>query len=357
MSKCFVLLILFVNLYGATLEAGQWKFAEHRYKYKLEDVLEADRFVEKDRYWEAYKNQDLAGYVCLSKDWTRNLVGYSGKHMETLIGMNTEGVITGVKLIFHSEPIVLIGLKDENYLKFLKQYPGKNIRKDMTVGKEISVDAITGATVTAVVQNAIVQKTAREVALRTGLMNVSKRLGRTVRQEFTPLTWKELVETSAVRNIVVPAEELGIEGPEDFLNLYFGPATIPSIGRNLLGDQVFEETLGKLAKGESAIVIFSNGNGSFKGSGFARGGIFDRFNIEQENRVYIFRDKDYRILTDIKAEGAPAIKEGGVFIVRGGDFDPARPFKFNLILSYRVQTKKEFRSFKVEYKLPDRFLE
>lgn len=112
-----------------------------------------------------------------------------------------------------------------------------------------------------------------------------------------------------------------------------------------------------MKKGESAIFIFSRGEGSFKGSGFARGGVFERFNLEQEDRVYIFRDKDYGILTDIKAKGAPAIKEGGLFIVREKDFDPAAPFKFNLVLPYRIKVKKEFQSFSVDYKIPDRFLE
>ncbi len=354
--KRILLLILFLCLSYPVSGYGQWKFFEHRYKYELKDVLKADRFVKKDGYWEGYRDGKLVGYVFLSKDWTAKLVGYSGKHMETLVGMDTKGVLTGVKLIFHSEPIVLIGLKEKNYLKFLEQYPGKSIRKDLSVGKEISMDAITGATVTAVVQNAIILGSARKVAALTGMIEYVEGPERKVSREYSRLTWKELLDMGALKKITVTYKDLGIEGRGVYIDLYFGVITPPSIGRNILGDRVYAETMKSLKKGESAIVVFSRGEGSFKGAGFARGGVFDRFNISQEDRVYVFRDMDYRFLTEIKAEGAPEIKEGGVFIVRARDFKEARPFKFNLVIPYRVGGKKEFKAFSAEYRVPDRFL-
>jgi transcriptional regulator of nitric oxide reductase len=62
-------------------------------------------------------------------------------------------------------------------------------------------------------------------------------------------------------------------------------------------------------------------------------------------------------LTEIRAEDAPSIKEGGVFIIRGDDFEAASPFKFTIVLPYRIGGKKEFKSFSIDYKIPDRFLE
>lgn len=353
-----ILLMLFFSLcYPLAGYGQQWKFFEHRYKYKLEDVLPASKFVEKKGYWEGYRDNKLVGYVFLSKDWTKKLVGYSGKHMETLIGMDKNGAITGVKIVFHSEPIVLIGLKEENYQKFIKQYNGKNIRYALSVSKEISMDAVTGATVSAVVQNAIILGSARKVAAETGMIAIAKKPGRKISEKFASLTWDELLKSGAVKNIAVTPKELGIEGEDVYLDLYFGGVTPPSIGRNVLGDDLYKATIGRLKDGESAIFIFSKGRGSFKGSGFARGGVFDRFNIEQEDRVYVFNEKDYRIFTDINAKDAPSIREGGIFIVRDKDFDPTVLFKFNLVLPYRVGIKKEFKSFSAEYKIPDRFLE
>ncbi len=353
-----ILLIILVIVFCYPMSGhGQWTMFEHRYEYKPGDVLEASKFVEKKGYWEGYRDGELAGYVILSKEWTEKLIGYSGKHMETLIGMDKNGLITGVKVLYHSEPIVLIGLKEKNYLKFLEQYTGKNIRQDFTIGKGITLDAVTGATVTAVVQNAIIFRSARKVASEVGMIEYAKGPKRNIRKKFTRLTWKELLDSGGVENIRVTSKELGIEGEDLYLDLYFGVVTVPSIGRNVVGDKLFKETIDKLRKGESAIFVASKGEGSFKGSGFARGGIFERFSIEQQDRGYAFKDSDYNYLMGIRAEGGPTIKEGGLFIIRGDDFEAISPFQFNVVMPYRIGGKKEFKSFSVDYKIPDRFLE
>ncbi len=358
MKKWIVLLLILFCFYHPSTGYGQWDFFEHRYKYKLEDVLQVPKFVEKNGYWEGYRDGKLVGYVFLSKNWTKKLVGYSGKHLETLIGMDTSGTITGVKIIFHSEPIVLIGLKEENYQKFINQYKGKNILQNLSVGNDISMDAVTGATVTAVVQNAIILRSAKKVASQIGMIKFNKdTTDLKISKKFTPLNWEELLNSKAVKNIVVNSKDVGMDGEEAYLDLYFGIATVPSIGRSVLGDKLYKETIGRLKKGESAIFIFSRGKGSFKGSGFARGGVFDRISLEQKDRGYVFKDKDYRILTDIKSDNAPAIREGGLFIIRGKDFNPTNTFKFNLMFSYRVGSKKEFKSLSIDYKIPARFLE
>jgi NosR/NirI family nitrous oxide reductase transcriptional regulator len=330
---------------------------EHRAEYKPKDVLQASEFIKKTGYWEGYRNNKLVGYVFMSNEWTKKLIGYSGKHMETLIGMDTDGILTGVKIIYHSEPIVLIGLKEKNYQKFLEQYPGKKIRENLSIGKGISMDAVTGATVTAVVQNAIIFRSARKVASQTGMIKYSDDTKRKINKKYYRLSWNKLLTSDAIKNIRVTYKDLGIEREDIYLDLYFGMVTVPSIGRNILGDKRYKETIDRLKEGESAIFIFSRGDASFKGSGFARGGIFERFNIEQQERGYAFRDNDYSILTDIKAKGAPAIKEGGLFIIRGKDFNQSGKFKFNLVLPYRTGGKKEFKSYSVEYKIPDRFIE
>jgi NosR/NirI family nitrous oxide reductase transcriptional regulator len=331
---------------------------EHRYDYKLEEALPATKFVAKKGYWEGYKDNKLIGYVVLSKDWTKNLVGYSGKHLETLVGFDINGAITGTKVIFHSEPIVLIGLKEDNYKKFVEQYKGKNIKQNIAVGKEISMDAITGATVTAVVQNAIIIGSARKVAAEAGMMQTAKKTTKKLSSKYSSLSWDELLKSGSVKGITVSSKDVGLEGEDAYLDLYFAVLTPPSIGRNLLGEDLYKDVMAKLKGGESAMAVFSKGKGSFKGSGFARGGVFDRFNLEQDERVNVFNDKDYRIITDIKAKGAPDIKEGGIFIVRDKDFDFGRSFRFNLVLPYRsAGFKKEFKSFSADYKIPERFLE
>ena len=62
-------------------------------------------------------------------------------------------------------------------------------------------------------------------------------------------------------------------------------------------------------------------------------------------------------MTGIKDPGAPVMQEGGLFTLRRKDFDTAVQFRFNLILPYHIGGKKEFRSFKTEYRVPEMFLE
>lgn len=342
----------------ATGRADAYKAFEHHYDYKLEDVLPATKFVQKQGYWEAYRNSKLVGYVGLSKDWTKNLVGYSGKHLETLVGMDTKGIITGVKLVFHSEPIVLIGLKEESLDTYLKQYAGKNIRDSLSVGGALAMDSLTGATVTAVVENSIILETLRKIASRAGIIEIAKGKGRKVSRKAATLSWDELKQTGAIKNIVVTTKELAIEGEDVFLDLYVADVTPPAIGKNLLGETYYASIMSGLKKDETVIAVFSRGKGSFKGTGFVRGGVFDRFNVEQGTKVNLFHDKDYTVLSDLRAKGAPEIREGGVFIIRDVEFDQTIPFKLNLVLPYRTSvTKKEFKSYSVEYSLPERFLE
>src|SRR5690606_29088190 len=65
--------------------------------------------------------------------------------------------------------------------------------------------------------------------------------------------------------------------PDDsFIDLYTALVTQPAIGRSLLGEAEFDNLQKILAPGQQAILIAGVGRYSFKGSGYVRGGIFDR---------------------------------------------------------------------------------
>ncbi len=349
------LLLLLVSYSG--FSKNPWKFFEHRYEYKLSDVIKADKFVKKGKYWEAYRNGKLVGYVLLSKDWTPKLVGYSGKHMETLIGIDTDGNITGVKLIYHSEPIVMIGLSERQYHEFLKQYRGKNIKKDLRVGKEIKMDTITGATVTAVVQNSIIVNSARLLAEKLGLLKAGVVAKKKIKKTYEKLSWNELLKIGAVKRIKVTGKDLGLKTSDLYIDLYFAVIDPPAVGRNVLREEMYRYAMKR--KANFVLLIFSTGGKiSFKGKGFARGGIFDGFNIEQGGMTHIFRETDYQIISsrDLKVK-LSSFKEGGLFFVNVQGIDPTSEFYFNLMVPYRIGGEKKIKTFTVPYRIPRRFLE
>lgn len=360
MKRFFILATVLSFLCHAVV----YGFVEKRFPYKLEDVLKASRFVRKQGYWEGYNNRnELVGYVMLSNDWTQHLVGYSSKPLNTLIGMDTKGNITGIRIVSYWEPIFMIGIKDSDYHKFLQQYVGRNINDPITVGKEITMDAITGATVTAVVQNATVLGTTRSMAALAGITQkaerkVAKRVGE-VSEKYEPLSWNDMFTTGALKSITITTKDLGMKGEEAiFLELNAGIITPPSIGKNLLGEKFYKDIMNEIKDGESALFICAT-RGSFKGVGFAYGGIFGTINVEQDGKIFVFTTDEYENVTNLYVKGAPPVSEMGVFIIRSKYkeiFDQTRPFKLHITLPYYVGGKKTYKTFTMDYQLPKRFV-
>jgi len=77
-----------------------------------------------DAYAVENGKQRLVGYVFLSTDVV-DIPAYSGKPVITLIGMDTHGIISGVRVLKHSEPILLAGIPESKLLDFIRQYVGK----------------------------------------------------------------------------------------------------------------------------------------------------------------------------------------------------------------------------------------
>jgi transcriptional regulator of nitric oxide reductase len=94
-------------------------------------------------------NKKLLGYVMLSTDIT-DTPAYSGKPVVTLIGMDLTGRFVGVKVLKHSEPILLLGIPESALLNFNNQYIGKSVAQNIEVGQSrpeeniLGLDAISG---------------------------------------------------------------------------------------------------------------------------------------------------------------------------------------------------------------------
>ena len=97
---------------------------------------------------------------------------------------------------------------------------------------------------------------------------------------------------------------------------------------------------------------------SFKGSGYVRGGIFDRIVLIQDDVSVRFRDRDHRRMGPIAAEGAPDFAERDLFrIPADAGFDPTRPFRLQLLVQREVAAiEKVFTTFELGYQLPARYL-
>ncbi len=318
------------------------------------------------------------GYVFQSLD-VLAIPAYSGKPINTLVILDTAGVIRDAYVLEHHEPILLIGIPEVKLHEFTAHYAGVDVRQRVVVGrssdpKAVTVDAIAGATVTAMVVNEGVMRAAREVAVSLKLIDdkaaTAQKVALIRSDVFAPATWAQLTGNGAIRRLLLTrgqvdaafkdtAAEAGAAPDETFIDLYVADINPPSIGRNLLGDAHYRNLMQALKPGEQAIAVLGRGLFSFKGSGYVRGGIFDRVQLRQFGNVISFRDLDHRRIDDAYAEGMPAFDEMSIFIVRAqAGFDPGSAWTLELLV--RRQTgpvSGTFSSFELPYQLPEQYLE
>jgi NosR/NirI family nitrous oxide reductase transcriptional regulator len=325
----------------------------------------------------------VIGYVFQSLDVV-DIPAYSGKPINTQVILDTAGVIQDAYVLEHHEPILLIGIPEEKLHGFSARYKGIKVTQRVVVGRSsdqsaVTVDAIAGATVTAMVVNEVIMRAAHDVAVSLKLIAETRGVTKKpaiVRQDFyQPADWEQLTGDGSIRRLHLTrgqvdaafkgTEAEGVEnaGPDQvddtFIDLYTADLNPPTIGRALLGDNQYRLLMQALKPGEQAIAVLGRGQYSFKGSGYVRGGIFDRVQLRQFGNVISFRDMDHQRLSDVFAQGMPEFDELSVFIVRqGAGFDPGSPWSLELLV--RRQTGPVngiFSSFEVAYQLPEPYIE
>jgi NosR/NirI family nitrous oxide reductase transcriptional regulator len=328
----------------------------------------------------AYQQGQQLGFVFLTSDFM-NTTGYSGKPIHQLVAMDMQGVIRKVLLVEHHEPIVLIGIPEKRITAVLKDYEGLDVGKLVRGTQEHNVDIVTGATVTVMVMDDTILLSAIKVARIYGLSGLRaerKPAGpvASVNQDIDEIEdWLGLISDGSVRRLKINLQQinqafadsgvaLAAQFPEEgaadevFVELYAAVVSIPSIGRSLLGENEYRNLKKKLKPGEQAILLAGDGRFSFKGSGYVRGGIFDRFQIVQGDTSIRFHDNYHKRLRRLAAEGAPELKDVDLFRTPADvQFDAATAWKLELLVGRNIgPTKKAFLTFDLDYSPPQKYL-
>ncbi|SEG50515.1 NosR/NirI family transcriptional regulator, nitrous oxide reductase regulator [Bosea lathyri] len=382
--------ILLAATFMLTL-AGQ-AMAAGRVQEFLSKAQPAEFFAEADRFGlaqgdpplvPAYKGDQLLGFVYLNSDFA-NATGYSGKPIHMLIGIDPQGVVRGLKLVDHKEPIVLIGIPERRIIEAMNRLIGKDLGA-VAVGAERppQVDIVSGATVTVLVMGDSVVRSAVRL-IKSGRLGSGRQPGsaaaapavKTVDLERSELRdWETLLGDGSVRRLSLTIGEVSeafakagnqaaADNPEPgdandpFIDLYLAPVSVPTIGRSLLGDAAFEQLRARLKPGQQAIVVAGDGAYSFKGSGYVRGGIFDRVELVQDGQSTRFRDRNHSRLGAISADGAPDLREIALFVVpEEFKLDLAEPWQLQVLVQRSTGARdKAFLNYELGYTLPDRYL-
>ncbi|MDV6546513.1 regulatory protein NosR [Pseudomonas aeruginosa] len=329
------------------------------------------------------KGEETLGYAFQTLSVT-DIPAYSGKLINLQVILDPQAVIRDAYVLEHHEPILLIGIPEEKLHAFSARYDGVRADQRVVVGRSsdpqaVTVDAVSGATVTVMVVNEIVMRAAHTVAVSLGLIedrgNVRPKPAQVRQQPAATASWSELLGNGAIRRLQLSrgqiddtfkgseAEGIGeadaAHRDEPFIDLYSALLNPPAVGRSLLGDNQYRELMASLKPGEYAFVVLGDGEYSFKGSGYVRGGIFDRVQLRQFGDIISFRDLDYQRLSDVYAEGMPEFREMAIFVARASQrFDPGSPWTLELLV--RRQTGPVagvFTSFELACQTPEEYLE
>jgi len=364
------------------------RLAEFLPKAKPAEIFEgADRFGDLQGdppIAPVYRGEEIAGYVYLNSDFT-NAIGYSGKPIQILVGIDGQGVIRGFKLVEHKEPIVLIGIPEAKVIASLNALIGRDMGR-VAAGSERppQVDIVSGATVTVLVMGDSVVRSAVRL-IRSGRLGgaAAEAGGTSAAMEVRKLDlskveirdWETLVGDGSVKSLHLAVGEVSeafaqagqsqaadrpeTKDPADrFIELHVAPVSVPSIGLSLLGERGYERLRKKLKPGQQAIVVAGDGAYSFKGSGYVRGGIFDRIELLQDGQGIRFRDHNHTRLGDLAAKGAPKLREIALFLVPDEfNFDVTRPWTLQLLVQRSFGAReKAVLPFEVGYTLPDQYV-
>ena len=388
MTKASIIRSFFLLILLQCLSAGA-VYADSELPRLLDGISTQDIFPDADKLGNpegdpvvvaAFKQGKQIGYVFLTSDYV-NSTGYSGKPIHQLVAMDMQGILQKVLLVEHHEPIVLIGIPEKRITAVLKDYEGLDVGKLVQGTQDHQVDIVTGATVTVMVMDDNILRSAIKVARTYGLAGLAPKLKKTgplatVNPDINVTqNWQTLIDEGSVQSLKITlaqinqafiesGDPLAIELPEEgesdeiFVELYAAVVSVPSIGRSLLGENEYRNLQKKLQPGEQAILLAGGGRFSFKGSGYVRGGIFDRFQIIQGDTSIRFHDSYHKRLRSLAADGAPEPKDVDLFRTPANlKFDAATPWKLELLVGRDIgPTKKVFLTFDLNYSTPDKYL-
>ncbi|HEX9856736.1 MAG TPA: 4Fe-4S binding protein [Paracoccaceae bacterium] len=327
------------------------------------------------------KGGETMGWAFVTSDFV-GTTGYSGKPIHTMVAVDADAKVIGVRLVKHSEPIVLIGIPDAKMKALAADYVGLDLVAEAQAGgADRELNIISGATVTVMVIDDSIVRSGLKVARALGLGGLAPQAataGPTV--EIDPEAqaagdWFALEGDGTLRRLSLDVGQVNAAfetlddpraaarpitaAPETtFIEMQTALVSVPAIGRALLGEAEFANLDAWLEDGEHAILVAGRGLYSFKGSGYVRGGIFDRIVLIQDDVSVRFRDRSHRRLGAIAANGAPGFAETDLFKIPADvGFDPTRPFRLQLLVQRDVAAiERAFLTFDLGYQLPATYL-
>ncbi|MFT5719938.1 MAG: NosR/NirI family nitrous oxide reductase transcriptional regulator [Motiliproteus sp.] len=342
-----------------------------------------------------YQLQQLLGYAYESND-LYDLVGFSGKPIKLMIGLEVDGRFSGVRVLDHHEPVFLHGLGEQPLFDFVKQYKGRSLRNPIVIGAgngnstaaggPVIIDGVTKATVSVVIINDTVLSASLQVA-RAKLEGFAQQVAATPKTElFEPLSTAQLLERGYLQHWRISrekaeaalgqsldsypslaaglAESVEPDNENLFSELYFAYLSAPIIGRNLLGDARYQQLLDSLKADDQVLAVFSRGPFLHVPETFTPGSVPRRLSLQQQGLSIELRDLNQ--LDEARTPqlpfavgGMPRFERAHLFRIRGhAGFNPgaeaALTLNVNLARNPLIRDQARFsRSYQLDAALFD----
>lgn len=301
-----------------------------------------------------YQLDQLLGYV-FESDQLTNFPGFSGETVNLRIALDSQGVIRGIKIVRHHEPIFLYGLGMTPLLEFIDQYLNRSIDQRLLVGAKSGgvdaqtqyIDGITKATVSVMVVHDTILAAAMRVA-RLKLSGFEAPAQAAFKQGFEPLSvpqlqrlgylqpWRLSQAEAAAQVDESPQRLAAMEQQEgrEFIDIQWAMLNSELVGRNLLGEEEYQRLMAELAPGELALLMTSNGALSFIEPDFTPGTSPNRLSLYQNGFSVDIRDLHfYSYYPRQFVADFPEYQEVKLFRIKANSgFDLTTPFSFRMTL-------------------------
>jgi NosR/NirI family nitrous oxide reductase transcriptional regulator len=329
-----------------------------------------------------FKGGEVVAYLFSTLDIIA-ATGYSTTPFDVIAGVDLRGRITGARVVFHQESMIVHDTVRQRQLDtLLAREAGRPLRGGINA---LPPDYVDGATISARAMRAAVLTTARLVLrgrpARTAQTAATTETTVTTQttvsaatipaldlESFSIKPWNDLVAEGAVVRRRVTSGEVATaladagardvkldwplgNGDDLYIEFMTALATPPAIGGNLLGLLKFEDYTRQLPRGAQAIFVASNGPYDFLGTRYFReseGNRFDRLRVVQDGKTFAFTQNDYSYATPIVGQQLT-----GLFALRANSgFDPVKPWRLEILINSNG-TPPHTVPFGVDYKVPD----
>ena len=348
----------------------------------------------------ALKDGEVVGYIYEQYDVVEG-VGYSKRPFHLVVGLGLDGRIAGARLTMHVEPIAILGRTDDDFHRYLTQFPGIDVRRGVSIvlnmsgavlegekfamrgtagdtSRLIPVDAVSRTTTSSILFSDSIIRAARRVARSRGIALSAAPLRRAVDYDrYEPRTWPELIDEGAVGALRLTVGDVaaafeavpGVRAPrkvrlspdeDPYVDIYAALVSPPSIGVNVLGRTWWDQYASGRGIDDLIVFVATGGALGFQNPEADEPLRFARLRISQDGRELPAGPEYLKTLPFLHArEGPENLFERGLLFYSPEDgLDPGKPLLFEFAVEGEAREDGADPAvwFALEYRAPDRAL-